>query len=172
MRTKRWWFILCLFYRLWTTFQHFTRLTCCMYTPQFLCGSTCMCMESKIYNGILQVREPISFQWNASKQVKVKELCHVNIGTPWEIWDPWFSYSQESGDPGPYITNRMKTQGPHFPRNMGIPLWKWLAISQEYIRTLCMGDYKPQQYRDPLVKMWIPSSAGHFSKSIQGPSAW
>ena len=46
----------------------------------------------------------------------------VNIGTPWEIWDPWFSYSQESGDPGPYITNRMKTQGPHFTRNMGIPL--------------------------------------------------
>ena len=25
------------------------------------------------------------------------------------------------------------------------------------MRTLCMGDYKSQQYGDPLVKMWIPS---------------
>ena len=64
-------------------------------------------------------------------------------------------YSWENGDPAPHITGRRVTRNPHYPRNTGIPWWKW---GPPVWLTVFPGAWGPsvwqvilsQEYGDPL----------------------
>ena len=78
-------------------------------------------------------------------------------------------YSWENGDPGPHITGRRVTPSPHYPRNMGIPWWKW---GPPVWLTVFPGVWGPSVWQVIIAGIWGSPEWLAISPSVWEPSVW
>ena len=98
-------------------------------------------------------------------------VCKNEWG-PSKVGTPGPNVPEKMRTLGPvYTTRRIKTQGPHFPRNSyGDPLWKQVPLD-DWLFPRSMGDPlygRPSVWQTsgyPLVKMRIPCMADYFFRS-------